>query len=135
VLEHRVASRLERDGAGWLPRAYCRTKGGLISALSRLNLAADPSPLAHLPERFDGFAPASRRPFLTRWVTASSFDEIITGIAKAREAGLTLVQIRHALERCRRETVRLLGSVGLQDAQSGADLQRLSNLCGGGGRR
>jgi hypothetical protein len=54
-------------------------------------------------------------------------DEITTGIAKAREAGLTFVKIRHALERSRRETVRLLGLIGLQDAQSGTDLQRLLN--------
>jgi hypothetical protein len=134
VLEHRVSSRQERDGARWLPRAYCRTRPGLVTALSRL-AAADPGLVAQLSERFDGSVSAPCRSLMEQRITTASFDEITTGIAKAREAGLTFLQIRHALERSRRETVRLLGLIGLQDAQSSTDLQRLRNsiadMCGG----
>jgi hypothetical protein len=134
VLEHRVASRQEPDGARWLPRAYCRTRPGLESALSRL-AAADPGLVAQLSERFDGSTSAPCRPLMEQRITTPSFDEITTGIAKVREAGLTFLQIRHALERSRRETVRLLGLIGLQDAQSSTDLQRLLNsiadMCSG----
>jgi hypothetical protein len=51
------ASHLKHDGEHWLPYAYCRTKAGLETALSRLKadgVVLDVGLLAHLPDHFDG---------------------------------------------------------------------------------
>jgi hypothetical protein len=58
VLEVRKKARdgrLQRDGEVWRAYAYCRTKAGLETALSRLRckgIALDPTPLAGLPDFF-----------------------------------------------------------------------------------
>jgi hypothetical protein len=40
-------------GERWRPQAYCRTRLGIQTALSRAGLRADPVLLAGLPEYFD----------------------------------------------------------------------------------
>lgn len=56
IVEYRVKPRgggLQRDGARWLPHAYCRTKDGLRCALSREGVPSlDLSKLDILPDRF-----------------------------------------------------------------------------------
>jgi hypothetical protein len=46
-------SRPERVGERWLPFAYCRSRLGLETALSRLGVSVDKPKLAHLPEWFE----------------------------------------------------------------------------------
>src|SRR5262249_27965957 len=62
VLERREAGPIKRDRARWKPRAYCRTRVGLETAVSRLRAEGailDPAPLADLPAVFpDGTRPA-----------------------------------------------------------------------------
>ena len=59
ILEQRKqtkAGRLERAGGEWRPYAYCRTKIGLETALSRLKCegaSLDRSLIAHLPDYFE----------------------------------------------------------------------------------
>jgi len=47
--------QLERDTEAWRPYAYCRTRVGLETALSRLRcegIHLDPTLIAHLPDYF-----------------------------------------------------------------------------------
>jgi hypothetical protein len=43
---------VEPVGERWRPQAYCRTKAGIQTALSRAGLRASPAVLAGLPEYF-----------------------------------------------------------------------------------
>jgi len=55
MLERRDVGQIKRDGARWKPRAYCRTRVGLETAVSRLRaegVILDPAPLADLPAVF-----------------------------------------------------------------------------------
>lgn len=58
VLERQMRARagLERAGERWVPFAYCRTRAGLETALSRLrcdsSVFLDPAPLASFPDFF-----------------------------------------------------------------------------------
>jgi hypothetical protein len=57
VLERRRPNQLRAGGERWDAQAYCRTRAGLETALSRLkaeNVVLDASLLASLPDYFDG---------------------------------------------------------------------------------
>jgi hypothetical protein len=61
VVERRVTAQegsVKHDRERWLPQAYCRTKLGIKTTLSRFSLHTDPVVLAGLPEHFDAGAPA-----------------------------------------------------------------------------
>ena len=45
------------DGERWRPLAYCRTRDGLLCALSRLAPEIDSSPLASFPAMFEPSPP------------------------------------------------------------------------------
>jgi hypothetical protein len=122
------ARQLEHAGEArerWLPYAYCRTKAGLETALSRLKVL-DPAPLADLPDHFDGSPARPRRPFIEQRIVVPSGAEISRGIALAVAAGISLPQIDAAITANRPRTARMLALVGLQDEQ--ADLGRLRRL-------
>jgi hypothetical protein len=53
VIEKGDGVDFKLDGERWRPRAYCRTRGGLLCALSRLAPEIDSGPLASFPAMFE----------------------------------------------------------------------------------
>jgi hypothetical protein len=112
---------LKQDTArseAWLPLAFCRTRAGLETALSRLrqdDIVFDAGLLAGLPDHFDGSPAKPRRPFIEKRIVVPSGAEISQGITVALEAGIPLSAVSAAIEANRPRAARLLALIGLGD--------------------